>query len=445
MLLLGIFKCGTVIKFIPDPVITGFTAGIAFNMVSRQIPTFFGMCCENLPTALHEKIAILYDAAGTWDHTTTILATASLLILYLCSKPPLNKLPGPLVVLILGMIIQMHFQFDNVATIGSVYGGLPRKLPTFVPTPDLSFQTVKTLLAPAFVIAILGAIESLLCAVITDSITGIKHSSNQELIGHGLANIITPLFGGIASTGSLTRTIASIKAGGNSPLAGLSSAVFLCLILCFFAPIAKYIPLASLAAILFMLGYKMVNFKHCYNLVVHAPKSDATIMILTFLMTLFFGIVMAVNAGVILSALLLMHRLSRSSAIDRTIATSRTMYDFSHIPTGIAIYAFSGPIFFGMIDKFAKTFSAISPDDKVIIMRMFDVPFIDATGLESLNTTINALQRRGKTVLLSETNDYVMRKLRNSHIIDTQVLSTAQQPILEAIDRASKILFKESV
>ncbi|MDR2778932.1 MAG: STAS domain-containing protein [Puniceicoccales bacterium] len=440
MLLLGICKCGQMIKFIPEQVIAGFTAGIGVNMLIGQVPNFFGLKCGHLPINICDKLRTLGQAFGSLDLPTTYFAIASLLIMVIAPNSFLRKIPAPLLALVFGITMQAAFRFESVATIGSVFGGLSNKLPSFTPTSTLSFEVIQKLLAPAFAIAILGAIESLLCAVIADSLAGTKHSSNQELIGHGIANMISPMFGGIATTGSIARTIASVKMGGNCPIAGLVSALTLCLILCLLSPLAKFVPLSSLAAILFVVAFRMVNHRHVYNLLVYAPRSDAIILILTFGLTLFCGIVTAVNVGVVLSALLLMNRMAGSSHIDRINKRKYLDYDFSQVSDGIAIYSISGPIFFGMIDKFSGTFSSVGKDERIIILRMFDVPFIDATGLENLHLIISSFKKRGIFIMLSETNKAVMEKLKRSYMKKNPVIKMADKSIVEILDIANKML-----
>jgi SulP family sulfate permease len=276
--------------------------------------------------------------------------------------------------------------------------------------------------------------------VISDSLTGIKHSSDQELIGHGIANIASPLFGGIASTGSIARTVTSVKIGNNCPIAGLACAAALCVVIRFLAPLAKFIPLAVLSAILFVVAVRMMNHRHFYDLIVHAPKSDAAILILTFALTLFCGIVVAVNVGIMLTALMLMHRMADSSHVDRVKKAKPVEYDFSQLPDGIAVYSVVGPIFFGMIDKFSKAISSAENDDRVVIMRMFDVPFIDATGLENLRLAFASLKKRGKILLLSEATEAVMAKLRRSRSIDGSALKFADKSIIDVVGEAHRIL-----
>ncbi|MDR1413699.1 MAG: STAS domain-containing protein [Puniceicoccales bacterium] len=439
MFFFGVFKCGRMIKFIPEQVIVGFTAGIAVNMLAGQIPNFFGMHCENLPTDLIGRIMTFAKTFRTFDLSTTILASISLIFMLTYRWTFLKKVPAPLIALSFGVIIQAIFKFDKVATIGSVFGGLPSKLPTLT---ALSFppSIIPKLLAPAFTIAMLGSIESLLCAVISDNLTGVKHSSDQELIGHGIGNVASSLFGGIPSTGSIARTVTSVRIGGNCPIAGLSCAFFLCLTLYCMAPLAKFIPLSVLSAILFVVAVKMMNCKHFYSLLVHAPKSDAIVLVLTFALTLFCGIVIAVNVGIMLSALMLMHRMAGSSLIERAKGAKRLEYDFSKLPEGIAVYTIVGPIFFGMTDKFSSALSSIGNDERIIILRMFDVPFIDATGLEILKSAISAFKRQGRAILLSEATGAVMSKLKRSHMGDSLILKTANLSIVEIIDIATEKL-----
>ena len=440
MLLLGFFKCGQMIKFIPEQVITGFTAGIGVNMFASQIPSFFGLQCGYLPANLQDKISVLSHAFRTINLQTTFFGIATLVIMIMAERSRFRKFPTPLLALLFGMTVQAIFGFSHVDTIGSVFGGLPNKLPSFTPTGTISFTLIHKLIGPAFAIAMLGAIESLLCAVIADGLIGTHHDSNQELMAHGIANIVSPLFGGIATTGSIARTAASIKIGANSPLAGITSAIILAAIICFLAPLAKFIPLATLSAVLLVVACRMINVKHFINLLIHAPKSDAIILMLTFGLTLFCGIVMAVNAGVMLSALMLMHRMAGAGHIDRVQKEKSPEYDFSTLPNGIAIYNVSGPMFFGIIDKFSHAFSSIEENDKIIILRLFDVPFIDATGLERLHITMTTFERFGKKILLSEANAAVMQKLQRSHMMDYATICTAKKSIVEVIKIADSML-----
>lgn len=444
MVLLGLLKCGKMIKFIPEQVIAGFTAGIGINMIIGQLPNFFGISPESLKSALSFKAADLANIFSSINARTLCLGIATIMLVLVIDNTKLKKIPSPLWVIAFGIAVQMIFNFydieTGIETIGSKFGGLPRSLPKFTPTGKLSFELIESLLGPSFAIAMLGAIESLLCAVITDSLTGIKHDSNQELIAHGLANITSPLFGGIATTGSIARTIASIRAGANSPLAGISSAIILAIVVYFLAPLVNYAPLVSLTVILFFVGYRMINVPHCIKLIIHAPKSDSAIFILTLFLTLSCGIVTAVETGVILSALILMYRMSDSWHIDRAKKSKGTSFDFSELPEGVAVYTLSGPLFFGIIDKMSKMFSSIEMGDRIIILGMHDVPFIDATGIQNLNSAITTLKKSGKSILLCDANDSVVQKLHRSDLISDFIVNAAGKPMKDVIELADTII-----
>jgi SulP family sulfate permease len=336
--------------------------------------------------------------------------------------------------LVFGMTIQRIFKCDSVATISSAFGGMPSSLPTLHMPSNISFHGVTSLLSSAFAIAMLGAIESLLSAVVADKITGTKHSSNQELIGQGIANIACPLFGGIASTGAIARTASNIRAGGNSPLAGIISSLTLMVVICFCAPLAADIPLATLAAIIFMVAYNMSCVKTFASIIMCAPRLDAATLMVTFFLTVTCGIVFAVNVGVVLASLILMYRMSASADI------SLDAYD-PHVPAlprEIVIYKISGPLFFGMIDKFEKIMNSVNSDVKIIILRMHKVLFIDTSGLQNLRMVISKFASSDCKVILAETTESVMQKLHRSQVFDSTSTENYGRNLNEAIRIAKK-------
>ncbi|HBJ67158.1 MAG TPA: sodium-independent anion transporter, partial [Alcaligenes faecalis] len=309
LLLLGLLRLGAVIRFIPDPVIVGFTAGIGVIIWVGQWRDFFG-----LPVVegqhFHEKLWFLLQNLPSLDWATTLLGLLSLAILIVVPKiPSLARLPGPLVALVVITLIQAIFRFESVATIGSSFGALPSGLPSFQ-WPEITLTRVVELIGPAFAIAMLGAIESLLSAVVADSMTGTRHDSNQELVGQGIANVLSPLFGGIAATGAIARTATNIRNGGDSPIAGVVHVIFLVLVLLLLAPLAAYIPLTVLAAILFMVAWNMSQAKLVLRLQRRMPTADLFILWVTFALTVFADLVVAVNIGVILAMLYVLKRTS---------------------------------------------------------------------------------------------------------------------------------------
>ncbi|MEE4462338.1 SulP family inorganic anion transporter, partial [Azotobacter chroococcum] len=296
LLLLGISRLGTVIKYIPDPVIVGFTAGIGVIIWVSQWKDFFGLPAV-AGTHFHEKLWHLLQSLPQLHLPTTLLALLSLaLVIFAPRLRALRRIPGPLIAMVVATLIQSVFHFEGVATIGSAFGGIPRGLPQ-LGLPEITVARLIELIGPAFAIAMLGAIESLLSAVVADGMGGTKHDSNQELIGQGIANLAAPLFGGFAATGAIARTATNIRNGGNSPLAGIVHALTLVLILLFLAPLAANIPLAALAAILFVVAWNMSELKHFRRMLQRAPKADVGILLITFGLTVFSDLVIAVNIG----------------------------------------------------------------------------------------------------------------------------------------------------
>ena len=312
-------------------------------------------------------------------------------------------------------IVQAVFNFKGVATIGSTFGEIPRGLPSFQ-WPSITVNRLLELIGPAFTIAMLGAIESLLSAVVADGMTGTRHHSNQELIGQGLANVLSPLFGGIAATGAIARTATNIRNGGNSPVAGVAHAVVLVLVLLFLAPLAASIPLATLAAILFVVAWNMSNLRHVVRMIKRSPKADVLILLVTFGLTVFADLVVAVNIGVVLAMLHFLRRMAESVVVRRQDAPSLqkelAQEGVAELPPDVLVYSVEGPFFFAAADAFQKALNETNADPKVLLIRLHHVPFMDATGLEALEEVVMALQARGIRVLIVEANERVGKILQ---------------------------------
>lgn len=414
LFLLGITRLGAIIKFIPDPVIVGFTAGIGVIIWVGQWKDFFG-----LPTIsgehFHEKLWHLLQALPDLHMATTLLAAFSLFLVITASKiPGLKRVPGPLVAMAVATAIQTTFHFEGVATIGSSFGGIPQGLPAFS-LPEITLSRVIDLIAPAFTIAMLGAIESLLSAMVADGMAGTKHDSNQELIGQGVANLVTPLFGGFAATGAIARTATNIRNGGTSPLAGIMHAVTLVLIILFLAPLASNIPLCALAAILFVVAYNMSELKHFKRMVQRAPRADVSILLITFSLTVFSDLVIAVNIGVILAMLHFMRRMASSvevqQIVEHELEEELRANGHARLPPGILIYTIEGPLFFGAAETFERVLAQTHTDPRLLIIRLKRVPFMDITGLQVLEEVIQQLHKRNIVVKLCEANAKVLGKL----------------------------------
>jgi sulfate permease, SulP family len=438
LLLLGITRLGTIIKFIPDPVIVGFTAGIGVIIWIGQWEYFFGLNVD--PSGhFHEKLWHLLQALPRLDPGTTALAILSLLlVIYAPKLPGLKRVPGPLVALVVATGLQAVFHFEGVATIGSAFGGIPRGLPSFQ-LPDITVQHVIELIGPAFTIAMLGAIESLLSAVVADGMTGTRHDSNQELIGQGIANIAAPLLGGFAATGAIARTATNIRNGGSSPLSGMVHAATLVLIVLFLAPLAVDVPLAALAAILFVVAWNMSEVRHFVKIVKRAPPADVTILLVTFGLTVFADLVVAVNIGVILATLHFLRRMASSVEVRQATAQELDQ-EFSNygpmplLPPGVLVYTVEGPFFFGAVENFERALAGTHTDPRVLIIRLRWVPFIDITGIQTLEEVIQDLHRRGVRVMLTGANERVLNKLKKAGVIDLVGRDNSFQDFREALE-----------
>ncbi len=413
LLIMGLIKLGNVIKFIPDPVVVGFTSGIGVIIFVGEWKDFFGLSLHlPLDAPFHLKLSAIIQALPHLDWITTSLALISLFLVWVTSKL-FKRIPGPLVALAVATTVQFVYQFKTVATIGSAFGGISQTLPQFH-IPTIQLTDALNLIGPAFTIALLGAIESLLSATVADSMAKTRHHSNQELIGQGLANIVTPLFGGFAATGAIARTATNIRNGGNSPLAGIVHSIFLILVILLLSPLAKDIPLCSLAAILFVVAYNMSDIPHFIHIAAHAPFSDRLVLITTFLLTVFTNLVVAVNVGVILAMLLFIRRMSQVVTVEKQDHESLSLDLVEKdliLPKDTMVYAIQGPFFFGVAEKFEHALAITHADPKNIILRLKDVPFMDITGLQTFSEVIEQFHHRGVRVYLCEANPNVTKKI----------------------------------
>ena len=444
LVIMGVTKLGRLVKFIPDPVIVGFTAGIGVIIWTGQWHYFFGL---EKPEGehFHEKMVGLFQELPHFDPTTTLLALISLAIVIIWPRlPVVRRVPGPLVALVVATAAVAIFRFPTVATIGSAFGGIPSGLPT-PSVPQVTFGRVIELLGPAFTIALLGSIESLLSAVVADGMAGgPRHDSNQELVGQGLANIAAPLLGGFASTGAIARTATNIKNGGNSPLSGIVHSLVLILIIVALAPLAVNVPLAALAAILFVVAWNMSDARHMVSMIKRAPRADVAVLLVTFLLTVFADLVVAVNVGVILATLNFLRRMSTSvevhelshAQIERELRDDRNV----SVPPGVLVYHIDGPFFFAAVETFERVLERAQADPKVLVVRMTDMPFTDMTGLQTLEEAIQHLQQRGVRVILCEANERVFRKLARAGILGLLGRDGYAETFGEAIQRAAAIV-----
>ena len=325
------------------------------------------------------------------------------------------------VALVFATALQALFNLDGVATLGSAFGGIPQGLPSWQ-WPQITLARAIELIGPAFAIAMLGAIESLLSAVVADGMAGTRHNANQELIGQGLANIAAPLFGGFAATGAIARTATNIRNGGTSPLAGIVHAITLVLMLVYLAPLAEHVPLAALAAILFVVAWNMSDVGHFLKMVRRAPRADVLILLATFVLTVFADLVVAVNIGIILAMLHFMRRMASSIEVrqshDWDLHAELAQEGLLTLPPGVLVYAVEGPLFFGAAEHFERALAITQSDPRILIIRLRWVPFIDITGLQTLEEVILALHRRNVRVVLAGANQRVAAKLQKAGIID---------------------------
>ena len=416
LVLLGIARFGGVLRFIPHPVILGFTAGIGVVIWVGQWKDFLG-----LPTPagihFHEKLMHLLQSLPTLHVATTGLAVLSLLlVIYGPRIPGLTRVPGPLMALTAATLVQSFFHLDGVATIATTFGSIPSGLPHLA-MPALSMDRLIALLPSAFTIAMLGAIESLLSAVVADGLAGTRHDPNQELIGQGIANIVSPLFGGIAATGAIARTATNFRNGATSPLAAIVHSITLLLVLLLLAPLAAQVPLCALAAVLFVVAWNMSDARHFLRMMRTAPRPDIAILLITFLLTVFADLVIAVNVGVILATLLFLRRMSTSVEVLRVDEASlqeeleplqRTL------PPDVMVYSIDGPLFFAAVETLEHTLQRSQLDPRTMIVRLGRVPFMDITGIQTLEEVIQNLERRGVAVILCEARSNVLFKLERA-------------------------------
>ena len=436
LMLMGLARLGGVIKFIPDPVIVGFTSGIGVIIWVGQWKDFFGLS----PVAteaehFHEKLWHLTQAFSTLQFETTALSLLTLAVLLLSPKV-FKRIPSPLVAMLVATAIQWYFNFESVATIGSAFGGIPQSLPHFQ-VPSVTFSEVLQLIGPAFTIALLGAIESLLSAVVADGMTGTKHDSNQELVGQGIANIFSPLFGGFASTGAIARTATNIRNGGTSPLAGIFHVITLLIIVLALAPLASHIPLCALSAILFVVAYNMSELHRFSHMVRTATKSDVAVLLITFLLTVFGDLVIAVNIGVLLACLLFMKRMSEAIVIEQhtheKLRLETDNKDFK-LPPKTVVFAIEGPFFFGAAQHLDHALESIHGHAEILVLRLSKVPFIDATAMQSLWDLLATCQRHNTRLVLCEARPNVVHKLKIAGLIDV----IGKENLLEHINQINR-------
>jgi SulP family sulfate permease len=420
---MGLARIGVVIKFIPFPVTVGFTSGIALIIFSSQVKELLGLSMGEVPAEFLAKWAAYARAAGTVNPWTVGIAALTLAILLVW--PRVNRrVPGPFVALLAGTIIVTVFRLP-VETIGDRFGTISASLPTPRLPDGITLERLRALSSPAIAIALLGAIESLLSAVVADGMIGGRHRSNMELIGQGIANIVTPLFGGIPATGAIARTATNVRNGGRTPVAGMIHALTVLLVTLFFARWVAYIPLAVLGGILVIVAYHMSEWR-TFRAELRSPGSDVMVLLATFLLTVLVDLSIAIQVGVVLAAFLFMRRMAEVtnvSIVTREIRDAPEEADPNafarrEIPDGVLVYEVNGPFFFGAADRFRDTLSQVERQPKVMIVRMRNVPAIDSTGLRALTDVWEKNRVAGTLLLLSDVHAQPMMALARSELLD---------------------------
>lgn len=448
LILLGIFKLGTIIKFIPYPIIVGFTSGIAVTIFTTQIADIFGLQFggEKVPGDFIGKWILYFHHFDTVNWWNVIVSLVSIFIIAITPKFS-KKIPGSLVAIILVTVgvylLKMYGGITCIDTIGDRFS-IKAQLPEAA-VPALDWEAIKNLFPVAITIAVLGAIESLLSATVADGVIGDRHDSNTELIAQGIANFVSPIFGGIPATGAIARTMTNINNGGKSPVAGIVHAVVLLLILLFLMPLAQYIPMACLAGVLVIVSYNMSGWRVFKGLLKN-PKSDVTVLLITFFLTVIFDLTVAIEVGLVIACVLFMKRVMETTQIsvitdeiDPNKESDLEVHE-EHliIPSGVEVYEINGPYFFGIATKFEEIMARLGDRPKIRIIRMRKVPFIDSTGIHNLTTLCEMSQKENIHIILSGVNEHVHAVLEKSGFYELLGKENICSNINEALEVATK-------
>ena len=410
LIIFGLLHLGTIIKYIPYPVVVGFTSGIAVTIFTTQVKDLFGLTITGMPSDFIEKWIAYARHFSSIDLWSTIVGVVSVMIIVVTPRFS-KKLPGSLIaIIVMTLAVWLLKQFAGITTIETIGDrfSISNQLPT-AQVPQMTWTTIKSLVSPAVTIAVLGAIESLLSATVADGVTGEHHNSNTELIAQGMANLASPLFGGIPCTGAIARTMTNINNGGKTPIAGIIHAVVLLLIFLFFMPLAKYIPMACLAGVLVVVSYGMCGWRSFKELL-NNPKSDVSVLLITFVLTVIFDLTVAIEVGLIIACLLFMRRMAETTDVNVILNEINPNEDVDikscnlehlNIPKGVEVYEINGPYFFGAGNSFEEIMATFGDRPKVRIIRMRKVPFVDSTGIHNLKNLCTLSQKEGIKVVLS--------------------------------------------
>ena len=457
LILMGFFKLGNIIKFIPYPVTVGFTAGIALIIFSSQVKDFFGFPIEKMPADFTEQWILYGSYVGQLNYYAIAIGLGSVALLVKL-RHIIPKIPAPIIVIVISSFIVSIFGLP-VETIGSKFGSIPSMLPS--PTlPPFSLEKIRAVFPDALTIALLGAIESLLSCVVADGMTGDKHHSNKELIAQGIANIVAPIFGGIAATGAIARTATNIKAGAFSPIAGIIHALMLLVFMFLFSKLILLIPLASLAAILVIVAWNMSEFHHFKAIALKSERNDKIVLFVTFLLTVLIDLNTGVQMGIMFAALLFIKRMSAVTDVtdvkesrqnfaisfeDDDISSQPDAYALANriIPTKVEVYEINGPFFFGVADKLKGVLDFVKSSPEVFILRMRNVPMMDATGFHALEEFNEQCKKANTQLVLSGVSEKLMLKLERFGFDKVLGLKNITENIDMALQRANDILLKK--
>ncbi|MEV4883683.1 sulfate permease [Chitinophaga ginsengisegetis] len=437
LIMMGIARLGSVIKFIPHPLIVGFTSGIALVIFSSQVKDFLGLNVTTVPSDFIKKWMVYGQHIWSVNYYSLAVAAFTTLVVFLWPKVT-HRIPGSLIAIVVSTLVTTLFHLP-IDTIGSRYGGIPASLPS-PSLPRLDFDTIRLLIQPAFTIALLGGIESLLSAVVADGMIGGKHKSNIELVAQGIANVFSAVFGGIPATGAIARTATNIRNGGRTPVAGIVHALTLLVIMLFVGRWAALIPMATLAGILVVVTYNMSEWEN-FIAITKGPKSDATVLIVTFLLTVIIDLTVAIEIGMILSVFLFMRKMAQFSNVsiitkqfngDKTNEDPLSISNFT-LPPGVEVFEITGPLFFGAAYKFKDASKIIETTPQVLIIRMRQVPVIDATGIQTLKEVNKDMRYRGTKLILSEVlTKEVYEELRKARLL----FSIGKANVVDSLDKA---------
>ncbi|MBD3791489.1 MAG: STAS domain-containing protein [Campylobacterales bacterium] len=440
LIFFGLFKLGNLLRYFPEPLIVGFTSGIALVIFSTQIKDALGLNIDNVPSEFFEKWTTYFHHI----HEVNIYAlaiTAATILITVYFKYINKKIPGSFVAIILLTLLVQIFDLP-VTTIGTFFSSISSEI-TFI-IPDFKLSDLGTYLVPALTIAILGGVESLLSAVVADGMIGGKHRSNTELIAQGIANITTPFFGGIPATGAIARTATNVKNGGRTPIAGIVHALVLLLIMLFFINYAKLIPMSILAGILIVVSFNMSEYRSFISILKGSPY-DYIILLTTFILTVLVDLTFAIEVGIVLASLLFMHRMANIDGNNMIKSDNEDdIENYETLPKGISVYEIGGPVFFASAKQYAQQLQTIGIQSQVLIIRMRYVSFIDSTALHNFKETIKLLRESGISVLTSGTNDDVFKELKHHGVVELIEESNMHKTYQRAVAQARELLSKEA-